>query len=105
MPAVVQAGQLLQTTHRSIEQKRRRTSLRSPGLQEDLLHDTRRLEACKPFFQSVSYERQLLVMQPELMQNRGMEIMNTHGIFHDGMSEFIGLPVRRTTTNAASRHP
>lgn len=74
-------------------------------LTQNIRHDSRHFETGEPFFQAAAFEEQLLMMQSQQMQNRGMEIMNADWIFDHAVTEVIGGAVTRAASNAAAGHP
>ena len=45
------------------------------------------------------------MVDPQLMQDRGIEIVHMHGILDDVVTEVIGLAISHPTSNASTRHP
>ncbi len=55
----------------------------------------------QPEIPSLEPVRQSLMVNPQLVQQRRIEIMHTHRIPHDVIAELVGLPVNQTANAAA----
>src|SRR5688572_20014926 len=68
-------------------------------------HDACRVDVSQSFIAAVQMVRDALVIQPQLMQDRRMQV-GDHGAFIDSViAEFIRGAISLTTANAAAGHP
>jgi hypothetical protein len=50
-------------------------------------------------------EREFLMIEPEEMKDRGMEVMDVHLVFHGGEAKLIGCAMHVSTFGASARKP
>ena len=74
-------------------------------LTQNIRHNSWHFETGEPFFQAAAFEEQLLMVESQQMQNRGVEIMNADRIFDHAVAEVIGDAVTRAASNTAACHP
>ena len=76
------------------------------GLFKDLAHHACVLDTGQSLIQTLKLDPQLCVVESQLMQQRGVEVANMDGRVGQGIvAELIGLAVRRSALEAATRHP
>ena len=61
--------------------------------------------AGEPFVESVMVINQLLVIQSQKVQDRGMEIVDTDTVFHGLVTDLVGSSINRTALDSTPRHP
>lgn len=69
------------------------------------MDDSRRFEAGQAFFQTGAFEIQFLMMQPELVKNRGVEVVNADWILDNGVTEVVGFAVAGSAFDSTAGHP
>ena len=57
------------------------------------------------FFTAVVLIGEFAVVDPELLQDGGMQVWNTHPVFHRAIPEVVGCPVNVPGFKAAAGHP
>ena len=50
-------------------------------------------------------ERQLLMIDPQQVQHRGLKIVHMHRILHDVVTEIVGFAISNAGLYATARHP
>ena len=73
-------------------------------LAEDVVYDFA-MDVGEPEVAACVFERQLLVIEPELMKQRGMEIMNMNSATDASEAELVRLAVRVAGLEAATSNP
>lgn len=63
------------------------------------------LDAGEALVETLEAEGEVLVMNAEQVQQGAVDVSDVHGIFRDGVAEFVGRSVLHTGLDAASRHP
>src|SRR5689334_10469692 len=63
------------------------------------------MHVSEPELASLEAEGQPLVIDPEQMQDRRLEIVHVHRILHDIEREVVGLAVAESGLHPAARHP
>jgi len=72
---------------------------------QDLPHHPRRLDARQSLVEPLEPVREPLVVEAEEVEDRGREVAHVHGVPDDVVGEVVGLPVRHTAPDPASREP
>src|SRR5262245_35342626 len=72
---------------------------------EDVLDDAGLFNAGQPYVESAEAIAEPLVVDPEQVQNRGVQIVQVHRIFGDVVAEVVGAAVFDAAANAATRQP
>ena len=72
---------------------------------KNFVHDSWRFDACEPLFQATAGKEQLLMMQSQQMQHRGMEIVDADWILDYFVAEVVRPAVGGSALDAAPRHP
>ena len=74
-------------------------------LTQNLRHDSWQFEARQTFFQSAAGEEQLLMVQPQQMQNRGVEVMDADRMLNHAVAKVVCCAVTGSAADSAARHP
>ncbi len=74
----------------TIEQTPEAGAFRSLGLAQDPLYDVA-VHVRQPVMSALKLERQLLVVDPQQMQDCGVQVMDMDGVASDVVAEVIGL--------------
>lgn len=65
-----------------------------PGSGEDFADDALRFDAREPLVETLKLEREPLVVDPEEMEDGGVEFVHVRGVLDDVVTEVVGLAVR-----------
>lgn len=74
-------------------------------LSDDVFDNGWRFDAGEPFFKAVTFEEKFFVVEAELVEDGGVEIMNTDRIFNDFVAEVVGGAVGGTALDTAAGDP
>ena len=63
------------------------------------------LHARQPHIQALELESQAAVVDAQAMEDRGVEVVNVYGLFHDVVTEVVGLAMHNPFLDAAAGKP
>ena len=73
-------------------------------LSQDIMHHVA-MDIGQSEISSTEMKGQLLVVETEQVQHRGMQVVYGHGIFLHAIAIFVGPSVDHTSADAAAGHP
>ena len=68
---------------------------------QDCIHDTT-MHVRKPALNTVLIKRQLQVIEPHQVQDRGMEVVNRNYVLHGAVTELVGSAVAERRLDASA---
>src|SRR5262249_8882571 len=74
-------------------------------LSQDSLHDVRLLHARQLFFESVLFDKQLLMVQAQQMQDGRMPVGNANLVLDGSETQLVGRSIGRAGLDARAGHP
>ncbi len=75
-------------------------------LYQDIAHDLRGMfDSGQALIQALERKDQTIVIDSQLVQDRGVQISDVHRVFVDVVAEVVGFAVRDTTLDAAACEP
>ena len=75
------------------------------ALRQNSFHDLGWLNSGEPLVEALEFVGEQFVMDPELVQEGGVQVSDVNGVFHDVVGEFVGFAVNGSALDAASGHP
>jgi len=74
-------------------------------LGQDIFNNVRLFYSRKALVQPLILEGELVVIDPQLVQNRGIHVTNVDGVFDDVVAMIISLTVFETAFYSGASHP
>src|ERR1041385_2354993 len=78
---------------------------RSQLLHQDRLDWVGFLNASQTLVETLEFERQEAMINPQAMQDSGVDVADVDRVFHNVVTEIVRFAMHHTALNAAARHP